>query len=148
VKLRLGAESELYRQLYCVDFVKNDPPEVVELQPDRTLTFESISGEIGGAHLAIDHLRWDDVLIYHDLGDAPAGIDRWFARWFDEEEELLDPDAEFSHAIHSLLVETDRLSIDFGSAPTAAFWELLDLIEAGGAKNIRVASSRAEADNW
>jgi len=36
-----------------------------------------------------------------------------------------------------------RPIIDFGSAPTVAFWELLALLEAAGAKTIRVTSSRA-----
>jgi hypothetical protein len=147
VKLRLGLESGLYRQLYCIDFIKNDPPELIELQPERFLSFEALAGAIGDARLSIEHLRWDDVLIYHDLGMSPEGTDQWFARWFDEEEERLEATAEFSNTIHSLLVEVNRLSIDFGTAPTAAFRELLDLLEAAGAKSIRVTSSRAEAGN-
>jgi hypothetical protein len=147
VKLRLSPECELFRHLYCIDFIKTDPLELLELQPARFLSFEPLSGAIGDARFSIEHLRWDDVEVYHDLGMPLKGIDQWFERWFDEKEERLEATAEFSNAIHSLLVEANHLSIDFGSAPTAAFWELLALLEAAGAKSIRVTSSRAQADN-
>jgi hypothetical protein len=119
----------------CVDFMKNDPLEFLELQPERVLSFEPISGAIGDARLRIEHLCWDDVEIYHDLGMPLKGIDQWLALWFDENDERLEATAEFSNAIHSLLVEADHLSIDFASAPTVAFWELLALLEAAGAKS-------------
>jgi len=147
LKLRLSPECGLFRHLYCVDFMKNDPLELIELQPDRVLSFEPISGAIGDARLRIEHLCWDDVEIYHDLGMPLKGIDQWFALWFDENDERLEATAEFSNAIHSLLIEADHLSIDFGSAPTVAFWELLALLEAAGAKSIRITSSQAEAGN-
>jgi hypothetical protein len=95
--------------------------------------------------LRIEHLCWDDVEIYHDLAMPLKGIDQWFALWFDETDERVEEAAEFSNAIHSLLVEANHLSIDFGSAPTVAFWELLALFEAAGAESICVTSSRAES---
>ncbi len=146
VKLLLSDRSELYRHLYCVDFVKNDGgPQVVELQPDRFLKFEPLSGAIGDARLLIDHLRWDDVVIAHDAAKKPQ-IDNWFERWFDPEDKRIDEKAEFSSVIHSLLASEGSLSIDFGTAPTAAFWEVLDLVATQGGKNIRVSSSRAESE--
>lgn len=147
VKLQLHPESELFQQLYCVDVIKNDPPELIELQPDRILSFEPFSADLGDAKLRIEHLRWDDVLIYHDARKPLKGIDYWFAQWFDLEENRLDVGADFSNAIHSLLLQPSQLSVDFGSAPAVAFRELLDLLRKADAKNIRVTSSRAEADN-
>jgi hypothetical protein len=145
LKLRLDPKCEIFQQLYCIDFFKADPLELLELEPARFLSFEPLSGAIGDARFIIEHFRWDDVEIYHDLGMPLKGIDQWFERWFDEKEERLEATAEFSNAIHSLLVEANHLSIDFGTAPTAAFWELLDLLEVAGAKSIRVTRSRAEA---
>jgi hypothetical protein len=147
LKLRLSPTCELFRQLYCVDFIKTDPLEPLELQPARFLSFEPLSGAIGDTRFSIEHLRWDDVEVYHDLDMPPKSIDQWFERWFDEKEERLDATAEFSNAIHSLLVEANHLSIDFGTAPTVAFWELLDLLEAAGAKSIRITGSQAETGN-
>lgn len=86
-----------------------------------------------------------DVEVHHDADKPLDGLDRWFSQWFDEEEKRLDPTAEFSESIHSLLSEADRLSVDFGSAPITAFWELLNLVQAGGARSILVTSSRGEA---
>jgi hypothetical protein len=147
LKLQLGPECELFRQLLCIDFAKVDPLKLLELQPACFLGFEPLSGAIGAARFSIENLRWDDVEVYHDLGMPLKGIDQWFERWFDEKEERLEATAEFSNAIHSLLVRPNYLSIDFGTAPTMAFWELLDLLEAAGAKSISVTSSRAQADN-
>jgi hypothetical protein len=45
------------------------------------------------------------------------------------------------------LAESDVVSIDFGTAEPEAFWEILQLLEGAGAKNLRVSSSRAEATN-
>ena len=147
VKLRLSEKSEVFQHLYCVDFIKNDgTAEIVELQPDRFLRFEPISGSLGGANLQVEALRWDDLVIHHDAPEPLSGIDPWFEQWFDPEDKRRDEDAEFSGVIHSLLVLPDRLSIDFGSAPTTAFWTLLDLLEQEGAKSIRVSSSRDETE--
>jgi hypothetical protein len=147
VKLRLSNESEIFQHLCCVDFIKNDgSPEIVELQPDRFLRFEFISGSLGGANLRVEDLRWDDLVIHHDRPKPLSGINAWFEQWFDPEDKRHDKDAEFSGVIHSLLVRPDRLSIDLGSAPTTALWTLLDLLEQEGAKNIRVTSSEGKAE--
>lgn len=148
VKLQLSDESEIFHHLYCVDFIKNDgeKPEIVELQPERVLKFEPISGSLGDANLRIDDLRWDDLLIRHDSTGSLGGIEAWFQQWFDPEDKRYEKDAEFSGVVHSLLVRPGNLSIDLGSAPTAALWALLDLIEQDGAQNIRVSSSRGEAE--
>jgi len=146
LKLRVRSDGQIFQQLYCVDFIKNDPVEIFEFRPERVLSFQLVTGTIGEARLHIEHLQWDNVLIYHDAGGPLMGLENWFVRWFDEKDERSEPTSEFSYAIHSLGVETDRLSIDFGSAPTLAFWELLSLIEGGGAKAIRVTNSQANAD--
>jgi len=85
VKFQLNEQSELFDRLYCVDFIKNDGAvEMVEFQPENILTFEPITGTFGDASLAIKHLRWDDVLIRHDLDELPAHqLSNWFQLWFD-----------------------------------------------------------------
>ncbi len=146
VKLRLDENSELYQRLYCVDFIKNDGgSEVIELQPDTILTFQKINGCFGAVALSIEHLRWDDVVIYHDLSSLPQDeIDVWFRRWFDPNDERRGHDASLSRVIHSLLIRPGVLSIDFGTAAPEALMDLLALLERARATNIRISSSRAE----
>ncbi|HET6160310.1 MAG TPA: hypothetical protein VFE34_18340 [Dongiaceae bacterium] len=148
VKLQLSDKSELFRRMYCVDFIQKDDGEhrVIELQPALFLKFDTISGSFGAASLSIEHLRWDDVLIYHDLAIPPADdISSWFDRWFDPEDSRMDENADLSSVIHCLTIRSGVLSIDLGTAPPDAFWDILDILERGGATSIRVSSSRAEA---
>jgi len=146
VKLLLGDESEIFRHLYCVDFIRNDdPPEVIELQPDRFLSFEPLSGSFGDAALKIEQLRWDDVLIHHDASNPLDQLDGWFDNWFDPEDRRLDPSADVGNVIHSLLVQPGSLSVDMGTAATDALWDVLDLLEKAGARSICISASRSEA---
>jgi hypothetical protein len=146
VKLQLD-EGDLFQRLYCADFIKNDGDRVVvELQPESVLAFEPFSIPFGAASLSIEHLRWDDVLLYHDVAELPPqDLANWFHRWFDPNDERFDRDAPLSNVIHSLLVKPGVLSIDFGSAAIEALRDLLELIEAAGATAIRVSSSRQQA---
>ena len=147
VKLQLSDESGLLDRLYCADFIKNDgAQEVVELQPENFLSFEPIAGAFGKASLSITHLRWDDVLIRHNLDEVPPGpLTRWFQLWFDPDDLRHDPSAELSDVIHSVLLQPNCISIDFGSADPNAFWDILQLLEKAGATSLKVSSSRAEA---
>jgi hypothetical protein len=148
VKLRLSDESEIFQHLYCVDVIKNDgEPQIVELQPDRVLSFEALSGSFGDADLTIEHLRWDDVVIHHDAPEPLEGLAQWFDNWFDPDDRRHDASAELGNVIHSLLVQPGTLSLDMGTAEADAFWDALDLVGKAGARNICVSASRAEASD-
>lgn len=148
VKIRLAESSGIYGRLYCVDFVgTDDGHQIIELAPEDVLQFEPIDGLFGDAALSIPHLRWDDVLLRHDLEEYPEEqLDRWFRHWFDPDDVRHAEEAGIGEVIHSLLVEPGCLSIDFGTAPAEALWELLELVEAADASTITISSSRAEAD--
>ena len=148
VKLQLSDKSELFRHMYCVDFIKKNEGGhgVVEMQPALFLKFDMISGSFGAAALSIEHLRWDDVVIYHDLPALPtAAFDGWFDQWFDPDDSRLDQNANLSTVIHSLCTRPGVLSIDLGTAPPDAFWDMLEILEHAGATFIRISSSRAES---
>jgi hypothetical protein len=143
VKIQLRG-GELFRQLWCVDFIKKDDGQhqVVEFQPGKFLKFEPISGSYGAARLSIEQLRWENVLISHDLPSPPVDeIADWFQRWFDPDDERLDPSSLLGNVIHSLLIEPGILHVDFGTASSDAFWELLDVLEEAGAAKLRVHCS-------
>lgn len=58
---------------------------------------------------------------------------KWYEHWIDSEDERVDASADFRGVIHSASMSTSdhgswSLEIDFGSAPTAAFMELVQLI--------------------
>ncbi len=148
VKIQTEGEDGVFRGLYCLDFISNDgEPRAAELVPQYSLAFEPVTARLGTADLRIEHLSWDDVLIYHDLPAPPSdAVAEWFERWFDPEDERHVDGAELGEIIHSLLVQPGCVSADLGTAPPQAFWEMLGLLESGGATNLRVSSSRAEAE--
>jgi len=72
VKFQLSEDSEVYRQIYCVYFIKNDGDiQAFEFQPENILTVDEVLCSFGAAAPLIQHLRWDDVVTYHDLQALP-----------------------------------------------------------------------------
>lgn len=101
LKLGLNGQSELYKNCYCVDYATSDDGKigVVEFAVDRFLLFDPVTFDCGRATLLVDHLRWDDVLIEHDLPDVPAdAIEEWFEHWFDPDDAAMRQ----TEIIHSL----------------------------------------------
>ena len=159
VKLELSEPSEYFERLYCVDFIKptldededadddeaEAPDGVVDFQPAFYLEFEPTTGTYGAMEVSIEQLRWDDVAIYHDLKSLPGEqIEEWFEFWFDPDDARYDPEARFAETIHALLLEDGVANIDFGTAPVAAFWDMLELLETAGARQVRITCTPEE----
>jgi hypothetical protein len=145
VKIQLQGGSP-FRHLVCVDFLAGAAKQVVEFQPDKYLRFDAFSGSYGSARLSMEQLRWNDVLISHDLPAPPeSAMAVWFQRWFDPDDERHNEDAALGNVIHSLVIEPGLVRVDFGTAPVEAFWQLLDLLEEAGARKLRVHCSEGEA---
>ncbi len=145
LKIKLKDDGELFNQLYCVDFYRGSGGAAggSELEPTH-LTFPALKGKFGQAALSLVDLRWSDVLIRHDLAQVPAdAMLEWFRWWFDPANARRDPAAELSGNIHSMLVQPGAIFVDFGTTDPGAFWSLLELLEAAGASNIVVGSSKA-----
>ncbi|HEY3799843.1 MAG TPA: hypothetical protein VGL58_15950 [Caulobacteraceae bacterium] len=144
VKLKLGPASVVYQHFYCVDFVRQQDgkPKIIELQPERALTFAPIVSTAAETELRFDALRWNDVVLRHDLSRLPGdAIAAWFQRWFDPDDERHVADAETGNVIHSLVLAAGRANIDFGTAEAEAFWNLLEVLISAGAARIRIGDS-------
>ena len=141
VKFQIDNCEGLFRHLYCVDFLANNDGSVIvrEMQPDRILTFEPFTGSIGEADLEVRALRWDDVIIDHDIQAPVDGLEAWFETWFDPEDKRYDQAAEFSNGIHSLSAYPGRVAVDFGTAEPQAFWDLMRVLLDAGARQIRIS---------
>ena len=148
VKIELEPGSPFFHSLTCADFVRNNgEPEIVEFSSKRVLAFEPISTTLGKADLAIDRLRWDDVIIHHNASLDPEQVfGGWFDKWLDPNDKRFRPTIELGNVIHALAVEPNKLTVDFGSAAPDAFWELLNLVEQAGATDIRISGSPVEAE--
>ena len=145
VKFEIPEKSELFRKLYCVDFIAKEGDEVVvrEMLPDRILKFGTLSLEIREAQVVIEQLVWDDVQLHHDAVAFDIGrVGRWFDHWFDPDDARLDPNAELGGVVHSLMVKGNEISLDLGSAAPEAFWDMLEVVAGSGATTMRVTSWR------
>lgn len=105
---------------------------------------EPLSGSFGKATLVIEHLRWDDLVVHHDAQEPATGLADWFEKWFDPDKKRYAEGTVFGNIIHSLSVQRCIATVDLGSAEPEAFWDLLDLLEAAGARNLHVTASRLE----
>jgi hypothetical protein len=142
LKIQANGDTGAYRNLYCMDFATNENGKIglVELAADRFLLFDPLTFDCGRATLLVDHLRWGDVVIEHDLPDVPADeIATWFDRWF-------GPDDQQTDMIHSLFLEPGEISIDMGTAPPGALYDMLELLEGAGARTLRITASVAEPE--
>ena len=146
VKLELEPGSRIFRSLSCADFVRNDgEPEIIDFTLESVLSFEPITTSLGGAELRIEDLRWDDVVIHHNGSlDPEQTLGAWFDRWFDPDDRRYMSGTDLGNVIHSLVVEPDKLRIDFGSAAPESFWEVLNVLDVAGATELRITSSAVE----
>jgi hypothetical protein len=138
LKLKVPEEGGFYRNYYCADYATGG--EMLELQSEEEVTFDTIEVTLGDMDMVISRLVWDDITI--KAGDkAVSGDDfsEWFETWFDPEETTFDPDTRFSACIHSLRVDEAGVSVDFGTAPITALADLLMRFESLGCRSLSVS---------
>lgn len=143
VIFEVGEDSGLFRRLYRVDFVKNDDKvEAIELSVEDDATTSPITVSVGAAKLTVVNLHWDNVVVHHDASWLfDKGLAVWFQAWFDPDDERHQPNAELSDTIHSLTFGPGIVEADLGTAPAAALWDLIHLIEHSRSTSIWIGSA-------
>jgi hypothetical protein len=135
-----------FEDMFCVDIVAGHDRDMrlMELDPEFFISFDTIELDFGGARLFLESLRWNNVLFVHD-GDQlqAAALSAWFRKWFDPADERQGKAAGLGNVIHSLNFAPGLIAVDFGTAETHAFWEMLAIIEGAGARDIRVTTASA-----
>jgi hypothetical protein len=141
-EVKLGGVDEAYRTAYCVDFLSNDGQvKLIEFAPDRCLSLDRLVAARGGLTVHVDDLRWDDIVMDHDLDTLPADeVEKWFSRWY-------GPDDQETNMIHVLLIKPRHISIDLGTAPSEALFEIIDLLEKAGVKSLQIRAGRSRLLN-
>jgi len=112
--------------------------EVVNVESDRTIEFEAVEFDWGKTlHVEMGPFGWQALFITVPADDSYVWVpvQDWFWKWFHEEED--SDSSELLGAVHFCsdpIVDGDvvTLSMDLGSAPVAAFEEMLDAVSASG----------------
>ena len=141
VKLQIDSGS-FFSNLYCTDFLNNDDgPKLVEFAPEYKIDFQETTQELSSATLVLRSLQWDRVAIETDIDQiSDAAISGWFEHWFDPNDKRTCDKQVLGNIIHSVLVDTGAMNVDFGSAEPQAFWDLIIALESAGASIIEVSS--------
>jgi hypothetical protein len=142
VKLQLPPPKRLFQNITCVDYLENDKDGVIaiDMRADRTLTFEPTFLQQDDLSIRLRDLHWDDVIIRFD-GVAPT-LNAWFDVWFDPDEKNFDANAELTGRIHSLIAEDGHISVDFGSGPADALFDLLHIMSSASIREITLETTR------
>jgi hypothetical protein len=142
LKIEINGEPDVYKKAYCIDFACNDGEvRLIELVPERVLSFDPFAVHHGHLAIQVDYLRWDDIVIRHDLAEVPpAAVEGWFELWY-------GPDDRQTNMIHSLSIDPGEIDIDMGTAPPEALYDMLELLERAGARRVQLTASRAEAED-
>jgi hypothetical protein len=142
-----GEGPEIYRY-YRIDFTTGDAedPELIEINGETHLEFEPVEVEHKGVDISVSPLVWNGVefSVRPELRDD-ARIQAWALRWIDVEEGAEEDDDGLGAYIHTIgapesAAGVTLFSVDFGSAPIASVFELLDALRESGARSIEMHS--------
>ncbi len=138
-QLPFRADLSVLREGTCVASLTVDTERMLSFDPVE-FTWESSLGVV------LAPFQWNMCPLA--LAPAPeleqlASLTKWFERWFEESQ---DADPPFFGCVHYLSdpEEEDgecRLALDLGSAPVAAFEELLDACHAAGVIRLRIGQA-------
>jgi hypothetical protein len=112
---------------------------------ERLIAFAPLEFEwSGGLRVRLAPFPWDycELQLAAPVADA-AHFRVWFDRWFDAEDSRPEDDGDFKGVVHFMSDPevgegVTRLLVDFGSAPVAAFEQLLDAAVASGQTSVRI----------
>lgn len=136
-------EDEAFR-LYRLDYYTQEG-EAIELDSDKYLDFEPIECSLSDMQIQLRPFYWNGCEFI--LTSPPKDI-TWLTMWIKKRIDIDDVRQEDGsglqgviHNVTSPNLDSDcNFSVDFGSADTSVFWELVDEIFKAGIKNLRIGS--------
>lgn len=147
--LEIGREADYAFRLWRVDIASNVGGEtkVQEVNPSTHLNFPPQSlVPLPGLALTLNPIAWNGVDFRIHTISTWDGLEAWTLRWLDVDDSHPQDENGFQGVIHSVTMPkasngSTSFSVDFGSAPVAAFVELLQLLVNLGAKRVEIDSS-------
>jgi hypothetical protein len=148
VLLELGAEGPDAYRYYRVDFLTGaaDDRRLVEFKGETHLDFEPVEVEHKGVDVSVSPLAWNcvELCIRPELADD-SRIQEWGRRWIDLEGSAVPDDDGLGSYVHVMGAPESAggatlFWVDFGSAPIASVFGLLDALRESGARSIEMHS--------
>jgi hypothetical protein len=144
IKLELERSDGVLNNLYCADFMMatGDGYEPILFQAENQLFFEPFEARIGAIDITFTSFGWDGIEIRYDSAlTAEQILDDWHDYWFDPDDQRRDPDAFLTGNIHNVVVFDGGVSVDMGTAPAEAFWDLLEAFDAAGVMRLEIGGN-------
>lgn len=131
----------VYKGLSAVDWLEPGPAMKVDFIVSSTyLKFAApIHFGLEGMTVDMSPFAWDSVRFSFDTTRIDrVGFEKWFDYWFDIDDERYIEGRDVGDIIHLARIDGSGVFVDFGSAPTDAFWSLLALIARSGTSTLQI----------
>ncbi|SMH51139.1 hypothetical protein [Mesorhizobium australicum] len=141
-EVKFGEIDGVYKGLAAVDWAESGPEfHATVVAGYVRVSFPPMTADYRQMSLEIAPFHWDSLSIEFEKDTVgQSRFEQWFDRWFDIDDERVS-DGGVSGIIHSAIVEPKRISLDMGSAPSDALFELLDVLRESGVKQARLGPS-------
>ena len=141
LKFELTGTDAVFRKLYCADFVRTDgKADIVEFNPAERPAIEPFSTEFGFMDVRVDNLVWDKLVVeWEPKVLSVEALNEWFETWFDPRGRRRHRTSEFAECIHCVVLTSESLNIDLGTAPVDAVHALLEMLEQEGVERVRIS---------
>lgn len=130
-----------------VDLVPADDEEAepITVDTETHLEFEALELDCEGVPVILRPFSWDNALVLIQRSGAVdwTPLTHWFWQWFDAESENSEDDEGMLGVVH-FLSDPESIAggysfvVDFGSAPSECFLDLIDLLVDLEAEQIEV----------
>lgn len=119
-------------------------PRIMKVELDTYVSFDPVEVQLpGGVAIRVGPFQWDwcPVAAKGDADDWSRVL-AWFEKWFDRAERGAEDADGLCPVIHEMTepeIDGDEVSfsVDFGSAPTEAFLDLMSALHERGMKDVR-----------
>lgn len=135
----------VYKNLFVVDFLSKNGEDfgAIEVIPTSAAYLQGSQWTFNQIKFEIGNVTWDAMHL--EIGKPPkdlVGFESWFDKWIDLERLLPAPGEEYGHSIHSVTLLDTGMVVDFGTAPTRAFQELVVVFRRSGVEEIKITDNR------
>lgn len=143
-----GEDETLLFKLTRLDYlVKIDGEfKIEELSPDTYSNHPPISFTYGQLQVELNPFFWHGCeFIVDEEFENLDWLRTWTKTWIDEEDKFQSDNDGFTGAIHNVTFPTTerqrtKFTVDFGTASTEAFMNLINLIKDTGTRNLIINS--------